>query len=103
LEELRHEQDEARAFNDLERISRTGEEIEFLAHELASAAGLGRARKAGSPTERARLSVTRAIRDAMKTIGENNAALGRYLATTVKTGTFCSYTPDPRFPLSWEF
>jgi hypothetical protein len=22
--------------------------------------------------------------------------------TTIKTGTFCSYTPDPRFQISWE-
>ena len=27
--------------------------------------------------------------------------LGLYLRTTVKTGTFCSYTPDPRFPVEW--
>jgi hypothetical protein len=26
----------------------------------------------------------------------------RYLATTVKTGAFCSYTPDPRFPITWN-
>ena len=26
----------------------------------------------------------------------------RLLATTVKTGTYCRYTPDPRLPVNWE-
>jgi hypothetical protein len=26
----------------------------------------------------------------------------RYLETTVRTGTLCSYTPDPRFPITWR-
>jgi hypothetical protein len=26
----------------------------------------------------------------------------RHLRTTVHTGTFCSYTPDPRAPITWE-
>jgi non-specific serine/threonine protein kinase len=43
-----------------------------------------------------------AIKGALKRIAENDAALGRHLATTVKTGAFCSYTPDPRSPIAWS-
>jgi hypothetical protein len=25
------------------------------------------------------------------------------LKTTIHTGSFCSYRPDPRFPVTWEF
>ncbi len=27
---------------------------------------------------------------------------GTHLVATVRTGIFCSYTPDPRLPLSWQ-
>ena len=28
--------------------------------------------------------------------------LWRHLAVTIKTGTFCSYVPDPELAVSWE-
>jgi len=43
-----------------------------------------------------------AIKSALKRIAENSAALGRHFAAAVKTGRFCSYTPDPRSPVSWK-
>jgi tetratricopeptide (TPR) repeat protein len=104
LEDLRDQIEEARSFNDPERVSRARAEMDFLADELARAVGLGgRPRRAASHLERARLNVTRRIRFVLDKIAAHDASLGRYLATTVKTGTFCSYTPDPRFPLSWVF
>ena len=102
LEELREEVSEADAWNDVERASRARQEIEFLADELAGAVGLGgRDRKAASAAERARLSVTRAVRAAMARIGEASPSLGRHLESTIRTGTYCSYNPDPRLPISW--
>jgi hypothetical protein len=59
-------------------------------------------RRAGSLTERARVNVTRAIKLALHKISEHHAALGRHLASTIKTGTYCSYTPDARMPISWR-
>lgn len=102
LEDLREELTEAERFNDPERATKLREEIEFLTDELARATGLGgRSRKASSAAERARFNVTMAIKSAMKRIGENNPSLGRHLAATVRTGRFCSYSPDPERPVSW--
>ncbi len=103
LEELQEEVAEADAWNDSERASRARQEMDILADELAGAVGLGgRDRKAASAAERARLSVTRAIRAAMTRIAEASPPLGRHLESTIRTGTFCSYNPDPRVQTSWE-
>jgi tetratricopeptide (TPR) repeat protein len=103
LEELEVELDEARAFGDPERAARAEEERDFLVRELAGAIGLGgRDRRMGSPSERARVSVTRAIRSALARIDEHSSALGDHLERTIRTGTFCSYGPDPRAPINWQ-
>lgn len=103
LEVLRDEIEEAESFNDPERAARAKEEMEFLARELAARVGLGgRARKASSATDRARMSVTRALRTAIDRIAESNPVLGRHLEATIKTGTYVSYTPDPRVPVDWK-
>jgi len=36
-------------------------------------------------------------------IAQSDAALGDLLSRCIKTGTFCSYEPDPDFPIAWEF
>ena len=75
----------------------------FLARELARAVGLGgRDRRAGSNAERARASVTLAIRRAMGRIRAAHPALGAHLERTIRTGTFCVYLPDPRVPADWR-
>ena len=103
LEDLQAEVDEADAFNDPERGARARQEIEFLTDELAGAVGLrGRDRDAASSAERARISVTRAIRSSLARIAEQSPDLGRHFEATIRTGTFCSYNPDPRVPMSWE-
>jgi class 3 adenylate cyclase/tetratricopeptide (TPR) repeat protein len=103
LAELEKEADEARALGDAERAARADEERDFIVRELASALGLGgRDRRAASPSERARVSVTRAIRAALARIREHSATLGEHLDRSVHTGTFCSYSPDPRAPLDWR-
>jgi hypothetical protein len=63
----------------------------------------GRARKAASAAERARVNVTRTVGGAVKKIAASSPALGQHLAATIRTGTFCSYTPDPRVPIVWTF
>jgi AAA ATPase-like protein len=102
LEELQGELEEAESFNDPERAARAREELEFVANELSGAMGLGgRDRESGSNAERARVNATRSIRGVMKRIAGYDAALGRELEATVRTGTFCAYEPDPRRPVSW--
>jgi len=103
LEDLRAEIEEAEAFNDPERGARAREEMQFIAQELSAAVGLGgRDRKVASAAERARVNVTRALRREIRRIGEEDARLGRELETTVRTGTFCVYEPDPRRPVTWQ-
>ena len=103
LEDLRAEIEEAEAFNDPERSARAREEMDFIAHELSAAVGLGgRDRKVASAAERARVNVTRALRREIRRIADEDSSLGRELETTVRTGTFCAYEPDPRRPVAWE-
>lgn len=103
LDELTSELDEAEGLNDQERASRARAERESLVEQLASAVGLGgRDRRAASDTERARVSVTRAIRAALERIAEHSPALEKHFASTLRTGQFCAYVPDPQSPLRWE-
>lgn len=100
---LRSELAQAEEWNDTERASAARAELDFLKSELAAAVGLGgRDRHAASATERARISVTRAIRGALERIGSECPSLGRHLEATIRTGTYCSYTPDPRAPIRWD-
>src|SRR5436305_1402397 len=85
---------DANADNDLGRIGAVKAERDAIAHELAAALGLGgRARTLGDPSERARKAVSARIRDAVKAIGACNPGLGDHLQGSVRTGTFCSYSP----------
>lgn len=103
LEELQEELTEAEGSADQERAARAREEMEFLASELAGAVGLGgRDRRAPSDAERARVNVTKAIKSALGRVDEHSPALGHHLASTIRTGTFCSYVPDPRVPTAWQ-
>ena len=102
LEELQEEVEEAEGFNDPERARRAQEEMDALLEQLGSAMGLGgRDRKAASQAERARLSVTKAIRSAIARVEEADPKLGGHLRSTLRTGIYCSYTPDPRTPVNW--
>ncbi len=103
VEDLEGELDEAERMGDAARVEAARGERDALENELARAFGLGgRARRAGSAAERARINVTRAIRSALRAIRDGDPELARYLETTLKTGTFCAYEPDPRFPVEWD-
>jgi len=103
LTELRDELDEAERFNDPRRAERAREEMEAIAEQLAVAVGLGgRDRKAASSSERARSTVTKVVKAALHRISDHHAALGRHLTASIKTGTFCSYTPD-KPPAPWAY
>jgi hypothetical protein len=103
LTELRAEVEEAERGNDPGRAAKARDELDFLVAELARAVGLGgRDRRAASHAERARLNATRAIRTAMANLARADPALGEHLFSTIHTGRYCSYTPDPRAPISWE-
>jgi CheY-like chemotaxis protein len=85
---------EAEANADTGRIDALRIEIDALSDQLAAAVGLGgRDRRVGSAAERGRVSVTRAISDAIKRVREHSAPLARYLDASIRTGTFCVYRP----------
>ena len=103
LAEIEEDLEEARTMGNSERAAQAEAERDFLVHELARAVGLGgRDRLAGSVSERARVSVTRAVRQAMARIQEHNSPLGEHLDRTIRTGTYCAYLPDPRVPVAWH-
>lgn len=78
-------------------------ELDVIARELAAAVGLGgRSRKAGSSIERARQSVTKALRAAIRRVADLDRELGTYLEVTVRTGTACRFEPDLREPVEWR-
>ena len=94
----------AQEAGDGERAARLEAEIDIIVGELSAAFGLGgRARKEGSSAERARQSVTKAIRDALRRIREEDPALGEHLTRAVRTGIYCTYDPDPAgAPPTWR-
>jgi hypothetical protein len=103
LDQLDAELAEAEGWNDGERLARAQRERQLLAQELSASVGLGgRERRTGDPGERARQSVTKAIKSAIRRIAREHEELGRHLDATVHTGLFCRYQPDPRYPPAWQ-
>ena len=97
LDEIEEDIGEAEAMGDAERAAQAANERDFLVRELARAVGLGgRDRRASSVSERARASVTRAMRHAMARIHEHHPRLSEHLERTIRTGTYCVYLPDSR-------
>jgi hypothetical protein len=102
LIDLQAEMAEAREWGDAAREERAEAEIEALAAEIARAAGLGgRARTLPSPGERARVSVTKAIRTAIDKISESSPTLAAHLTKSVRTGRVCVYDPGLATP-AWH-
>ncbi|MDP9068371.1 MAG: AAA family ATPase [Actinomycetota bacterium] len=103
IADLQEEMIDAEEMNDPERAARARAELDALAEHLAGSVGLGgRDRKAAFEAEKARLSVTKALRSALAKIASSSPGLGEHLSATVKTGYFCAYTPDPRAPIDWS-
>ncbi|CAN5785680.1 hypothetical protein BH23GEM9_BH23GEM9_29320 [soil metagenome] len=103
LAEIDEDLEMARELADDERAAQAEAERDFLARELARAVGLGgRDRRAGSASERARASVTRAMRQAMARIRTHHPGLAAHLDHAIRTGTYCAYRPDPRVPTAWQ-
>jgi hypothetical protein len=103
LAEIDEDIEEAQSLADSERQVQAETERDFLLRELSRAVGLGgRDRRAGSASERARASVTRAVRSAMVRIREHNPALGAHLERSIRTGVYCAYLPDTRAPVEWK-
>jgi len=87
---------EAEARSDLGLLDRLGNEIEMLSAELERAFGLGgRERRIGAASERARSNVQRRIAHGIEQLRVASPQLADYLASTIRTGTYCVYEPPP--------
>jgi non-specific serine/threonine protein kinase len=102
LAELEEEAQDAESLQDLERAERARNEIDAIARALAAAVGLGgRDRRAASAAERARSNATKAIKAALTRIAEECPEAGQHLSRSIRTGQYCSYTPEAGRP-GWE-
>ena len=103
LAELREALEEAERHHDTGRSTRLREEMHTISEHLAAAVGLGgRNRAAAQHAQRARVAVTKRIREAIERVRAGHPQLGHYLSTTIKTGQFCAYVPDPVRPVTWS-
>ena len=87
LADLDEELDDAEAKHDAARHAKRSTEREALLKELARATGLGgKPRRTGSPTEKARLNVTRTIRHAITYLSTALPELAAHLDESLATG-----------------
>ncbi len=101
VKELRVQIREADQMNDLGRSERLAVELDQLTDHITKAMGLGhRTRRLNAPAERARAAVTWRIRSAIKKIDAVHPALGHHLTNSIRTGTFCCYSPEKN--LVWQ-
>jgi hypothetical protein len=102
LFDLRATLADAQRCHDLARAAQARAEIDWLSSELAAAVGLGgRDRQVGADAERARSTITKAIKAAVHKIRQHHPTLGHHLATHIKTGLFCQYRLAPGQPTCW--
>jgi predicted ATPase len=101
LLELDEDLDDAEAKHDIARHDKRSAEREALLKELARATGLGgKPRPMGSPTEKARLNVTRTIRHAISQLSTALPELAAHLGESIATGVSCCY--EPRTHVIWS-
>jgi hypothetical protein len=100
LAELDDEIDVAALRGDGERQAECSAEREALVAELKRATGLGgRPRRSGSPSEKARVNVTRTIRHAIGELASSAPDLAAHLEESIVTGVSCCY--DPGVDIAW--
>lgn len=101
IRRLQEEIDEAEEMNDSEKLGTLRESMDQMVQYLSSVTDIyGRPRKLNSVTEKTRSAVTWRIRNAIKKIAQVHPTLGLHLNNSIKTGTFCSYSPEK--PIDWQ-
>jgi hypothetical protein len=102
LRDLAEELEEARSWHDAGRVSKLEAEVDAISDELRRSVGLGgRDRQMLSPAERARVSVTKAIKASIRAVEQECPAMGAHLEAAIRTGRFCSYAPPGQVPPRW--
>jgi tetratricopeptide (TPR) repeat protein len=102
IEALRGQIDDALAAGAEEHAEVLQGELDDLVDQLAQAFGLGgRARRASSAAERARVNVTRALRAATAALDEAVPEAGTVLDRRLRTGLYCAYEPEDGDDVRW--
>lgn len=102
LRDLHADLAEAERLGDLGNAGRIRVERDALTEQLATALGLGgRDRRTADAIERARSTVTQAIRKAIKRVHAVLPGLGDELRLHIRTGAHCVYLPNPEHPPTW--
>lgn len=103
LQEVEEDIEDAERANDIGRLELAERDREFLVAELSRAMGFGgRLRSTGSDAERARGSVSRCLRYALEQLSREIPPLAAHLRTSLYTGTYCAYRPDPLVTVDWD-
>ncbi len=71
--------------------------LEELREDLAEAERWNDAERASRAQEE-----IQALGAELERIGEQNPTLGQHLDTAIRTGTYCSYRPDPQASIDWD-
>jgi hypothetical protein len=100
LDELEDELSRAEAYGDPERVLELRDERAQVEREVARGVGLGGRNRAVSDVERARISVTRAIRIGIARLAEGAPDAATVLARRIRTGTYCCYSTADDAPAS---
>lgn len=95
--------DEATRHHDLGRLAKAEADREYLVNELTRGLGIGgRARRSAGSSERARTAVARSLRYALDHLGARHRPAAEHLRASLRTGTYCSYAPDPLAAVTWR-
>ena len=102
IEELRADIADAISAGADDKAELLQSELDLLVSQLAEAFGMGgRARRAASAAERARLNVTRALRSAISKLSGALPEAGTVLERRVRTGLYCAYEPLEGDDVRW--
>jgi predicted ATPase len=95
IRELQADIEDAEHDNDFARAYRSQVELDAIIDHLTAALGHGnKLRRGADTTEKARSAVTHRVRATVRQLDKLHPNLGRHLANSIKTGTYCSYQPE---------
>ena len=102
LDELVAAADAADRAGDRDQAAAIEAERAAILAQLRSGLGLGgRAREFSSEDERARVSVTKALRAAVDRMADSAPLCAGHLRASIRTGRYCRYEPGPGGPTGW--
>jgi hypothetical protein len=100
INDLQEEIKQCEDDSNFERAAELQLEYSDLVDHLTTSLGIGgKTRRANDPMDKMRSAVTWRIRNAIQKIEKSHPTLGKHFANSIKTGLFCSYSPEK--PVKW--